>query len=541
MQLSQARRVIDLFRAVDIPRLYKALFESYHHDSDLLAELLQNAVDSIRMANPKIPRVDISFDEVEKRVSVRDTGLGMSEGDLEGFALGRTDKSGPQFSHLGGEKGLGAAFILGGSDDILIDSCKEGKRIVAECKGAFDSISKDDKPDFYVISEDELKSENYTEITVRGPKFFLDFGNPDELVKMIRLFTAVGYTKSLFGAAPLNIDVYVTWRAAGGAETRIKIPSQFLHPITEVPDRIVEFEDAPNVDNGYGKLLHYQDNSEEICAVFGERSIFDELGLEPGIYLSTKGYPTSVNIAPPQTSYALYWLDVFMLINDDQCRLDAGRKSVTAEDARRIRKKAKQAFDKLTKFHKAFIKTTESETQKAVLDSLKEDARQLARLGIEGISYQRVPDYEQAVVAIFHELIGAKRLCGYHTLSCSSDTPYDAVILYEVPLETLGSKVRDAFLKARRNVKQKTDTYRQTILAEFKLRGNEIIRDKKKDLKHLDLLIAYDFDTNALRKGWDLRLLTEEEMLYHGARHKLFNPTQDSCYVLLLKDFVDSK
>ena len=225
------------------------------------------------------------------------------------------------------------------------------------------------------------------------------------------------------------------------------------------------------------------------------------------------------------------------MVNDDDCTLDAGRKSVTRDDLKRIRAKAVDAFNKLTKYHKKFIVTTQTEAEKAVMDNLKEEARMLPDLRIDEVSYRKVPNYEQGVVAIFHELIGSGKLKGYQSLSSSSDTKYDEIILYEVSLEELGQKFRTSFFKSRRNIKEKTDRYRQTIVTEYKLHGNEIIRDSKKDLKHFDLLVAYDFETSKLRKGWQFIPVEEDELIYIGAKYKLVNPLNDSCFVLLLKDF----
>lgn len=531
------KRKIDLFRAADISQVYQVLFESYHHDSDLLAELLQNAVDSIRMAKFQQPHIEIKFYEADKKISVRDNGLGMSEDDLKGFALGVTDKKPSKFSNLGGEKGLGAAFILGGSDEIFIDSCKDGHHILAECLHAYDSIKERKTPDFFVIEDRDFKSENYTEITVKGKLFYTDFANRDELENMLRSNTAIGYTKSLFGKPSLNINVKLAWIASDGEESSKVIHNEYHHPVIEGEDKVVEYEDAPNIESGYGKLLKYVDNEQEVCAVFGERELFNQFQIEPGIALSVKGYPASVDIKPPQTSYALYWRNVFILVNDDVCTLDAGRKSVTNDDLKRIRKKAVEAFNKLTKFHKKFILTTQTEAEKAVMDSLKEEARRLPNLRIEKICYRKIPNYEQGIVAVFHQLIGSGRLKGYQSLSSSSDTKYDEIILYEVPLEELGQKFRESYLRSRRNIKEKTDIYRQIIVAEYKLHGNEIIRDTKKDLKHLDLLIAYDFETSKLKKGWQFIPVEENELIYIGAKYKLINPLNDSCFVLLLKDF----
>jgi len=475
----------------------------------------------------------------DKRISVRDNGLGMLESDLRGFAIGVTDKKTSEFSTLGGEKGLGAAFILGGSDEILIESCKDGHRILAECLRAYDTIKDRKTPDFFVVEEENVKSENYTEITVKGRLFYMDFTNRDELENMLRSSTAIGYTKPLFGKPPLNIRVKLTWVTSDGEENSKFVLNEYRHPITEAEEDMVDYEDAINIESGYGKLLKYVDNDEEVCAVLGESELFGNLQIEPGIVLSVKGYPASVEVKPPQTSYALYWRNVLVLINDDSCTLDAGRKSVTTDDLKRIRKKALDAFNKLTKFHKKFIMTTQAEAEKAVMDNLKEEARMLQDLKIKGVPYKKVPNYEQGVVAIFHELIGCGGIKGYQSLSSSSDTKYDEIVLYEVPLEELGQKFRERYSKSRRNIREKTNTYRQIIIVEFKLHGNEIIRDTKKDLKHLDLLVAYDFEKSKLKKGWQFLPVEEDEMIYFGARHKLVNPSNDSCFVLLLKDFVE--
>ena len=90
-----------------------------------------------------------------------------------------------------------------------------------------------------------------------------------------------------------------------------------------------------------------------------------------------------------------YWRNVFILVNDDGCTLDAGRKSVTKDDLKRIRGKAVAAFNKLTKYHKKFIITTQTEAEKAVMDNLKEEARMLPDLRIGEVCYRKVPNYEQ--------------------------------------------------------------------------------------------------------------------------------------------------
>ena len=55
--MEKPKKRIRIFEAADIPKMYRDIFESYHNDSDLLSELLQNAIDSIRIAKPDNPLV----------------------------------------------------------------------------------------------------------------------------------------------------------------------------------------------------------------------------------------------------------------------------------------------------------------------------------------------------------------------------------------------------------------------------------------------------------------------------------------------------
>ena len=69
--MCKVKKKIDVFRAADLPKLYRDIFESYHNESDLLSELLQNAIDSIRIAKPDAPLVEIRFNVKDKVLSVK--------------------------------------------------------------------------------------------------------------------------------------------------------------------------------------------------------------------------------------------------------------------------------------------------------------------------------------------------------------------------------------------------------------------------------------------------------------------------------------
>ena len=537
--MCKVKKKIDVFRAADLPKLYRDIFESYHNESDLLSELLQNAIDSIRIAKSDAPLVEIRFNVKDKVLSVKDNGLGMTVEDLEDFALGRTKKDAPQFSSLGGEKGLGSSYIFGGSDKFYIETCKDGNFTIAECIDAHNSIMKNKEPEFFVLEEEtQDRVANFTEIQITGDLFYLDFNDRDEIEYLIRTFTAVGYTLPLIGRGSLDVKVKLTWVDENEEESSKYIDNKFRHPVIDHEEKIMDYSEASNIDYGFGSFLKLADKENNAIGIFGESNLFKEFNLSTGIFLSVKGYPTVVDISPPKTGLAGYWArSILILVNDDNVSLDAGRKSINTKDKNRIRGVAKDIFNKLVKYHKKFIKQTESEAEKAILDNLIEESKNLDELKIKGIAYRKKPDFEQGVVAIFHELLGAGKLRGYYPLLASTDTRYDEIIYYEIPIEELGSNYKQKFLEGRRNIKNKKKKYMQNIIVEFKLKANEIMRDLKKDLRMIDLLIAYDYDKSKLTPHWSLIKLDEKDIVFKGANYKMINPTNDFCYVMLLKDF----
>ena len=541
--MTNTRKKIKIFDAANLPKIYQNIFESYHNQSDLLAELLQNAVDSVRMSNSDNPLIEIKFNQKTKVLTVKDNGIGMTVEDLEDFAPGRTKKASSGFSFLGGEKGIGTSFIFGGSDSFYIETCKDGTLTIAECINAHDSILNNIEPDFFILEEEaNERMPNYTEIQVTGDLFYLDFKNRDEIEQLVRTFTAVGYTLPLFGREGLDIKVKLTWIDEKGEEASKHVKNVFRHPVIDQEEMIVDYSEAENTETGFDMFLKYADEANQAVGIFGESELFKRMDLPTGVMLSVKGYPTIVEITPPRTGYAGYWSrNMLVIVNNDHVVLDAGRKSVRSEDRTKAREVAKDIFNKLTKYHKKFIRQTEAEAEKAVLDSLKEQARDLEDLKIKGITYRKRPDYEQGVVAIFHEMIGAGILTGYSSLSASTDTRYDEIMYYEVPLEELGETFRQKFLESRRNIKDKTPIYKQLIIVEYKLNVIEIMRDIKKDLKLIDLLIAYDFDKSKLRPQWKWIELDQNNIVFKGAKYQIRNPMNDSCHVLLLKDFETGK
>jgi len=143
---------LDLEKCINVPHLWRGILDSYHNYYDIFSELIQNSVDSVRKASGENPSISVWFDHENQIIEVLDNGIGLSETDLQFFALGNTNKIDEDESI--GEKGLGASFILGISDDFYIESVCNNKKIIATCKGAYETIFQRKVPQLNYSVED---------------------------------------------------------------------------------------------------------------------------------------------------------------------------------------------------------------------------------------------------------------------------------------------------------------------------------------------------------------------------------------------------
>ena len=123
--------------------IVSGVLESYNSNYDFLAEAVQNAVDAIedaKLYECSGPfRIDVTVDLKENRVTVLDTGVGMSEQELaQAVAPHVSMKADDQIIELRGKKnryrgykGVGLTFLAYGTDDLRLHSKQEGEELVA--------------------------------------------------------------------------------------------------------------------------------------------------------------------------------------------------------------------------------------------------------------------------------------------------------------------------------------------------------------------------------------------------------------------------
>ena len=163
------------------------------------------------------------------------------------------------------------------------------------------------------------------------------------------------------------------------------------------------------------------------------------------------------------------------------------------------------------------------------------------------------PVNEQTLIALFHEMIGAKLLLGYKALKLSAAETYDGIYEYEIPKDYVGKEhwlewLRGYTAMERKEIENKAIYRVDEIIVEFKMNLQDIIKDflqKTKYHYHIKLIVAWDADNDLIkRKGWLLEELPKSKQKFYGVNWRL-RPSAEgqtrgilATDVLLLKDFL---
>ena len=174
-----------------------------------------------------------------------------------------------------------------------------------------------------------------------------------------------------------------------------------------------------------------------------------ESDIEPGIYVSVKGVPYGTQIQQPRTGYASAWGGVYIIVNHDKLVFDAGRKSFQ-EDAnyKLVREKVRRTFlDFIRPYHQDFTSpygpTHPSVVGKQQIDLYKESDK-WADIGLS-VPFQKIPQTEQDVIGLFHELLGAGIVKGYYTRAIHQRKRYDSVVQYRIEPQHIGHKAWESY------------------------------------------------------------------------------------------------
>ncbi|PEI60316.1 ATP-binding protein [Priestia aryabhattai] len=589
---------IDFLRNISNKRLRKEIqniIGSYTHPYDIVAELCQNIVDAINSYIKKYPssnkahRVTLEINALKRSIRVTDTGIGLELDQLaESLAPHGTFKD-EDFDSIG-EKGVGLTFAVFSSNHAEVTSVsRKGKyKAVIANASAWTNGNIDEIPEAEIKEKGDSKynpnnfgTTIYLESIKKKYNDNIDIFHISlaRLIYIIRTKTALGYLNKLWEKEHPNIIVDLIHTDLNNETTTTQIdfsyqlPSNFLNKndvinYDEFVQQAATLSDSQKSAKLKGKSLELIGNTSrggrtiryyafyaptrnlwKTISRQNDLLIHNNLDEEPeseikgGIFLATKGMPTGVELVPPVTGQSGYWANMYILIEDNNLDFDLGRKFIPSPTQSMYKNIAKELFSKLTAFTKYISTDPSSSQQITTVQQAKKNQHftklgHLNDLGVDGINYLKYPDgQEAAVVAIFHELIGAKILRGYYSLKHGYKLTYDFWGKYIINSSQIGTQYNEM------------GDIDLPIVIEFKHDCHDILDDVESNTKFfidMDLIVCWDIDAAKFnKKNIQVRPLAKEEVFFYGSNYELNWPgaynlgSASTKPVLCLRKFIE--
>ena len=438
----------------------RGILDSYSHDWDVLAELAQNAVDSIVAANPTRGHVTVRINATERTIEFSDNGTGIEPAELAKLLRPfSTNKMGA--ANQIGQKGVGLTFILFSSSHFEITTHHSAGSAKATVSGANAWLhSEDDSELLAEIHEVEPAAHG---VTVRvklanesHPAWTLTF---EQVRFALRTRTALGNTAFIWGD-PFNADVSLSHIDLSGNSREEEFDCRYLLPVEGLKS-----EDSISVDS-YLEWRDEKDRSDQekrrklqnkivfregkkyqagrdirywacfvpnravwrkLSAVWGLIDPTDDSDVVPqdeqftgynfsgGLYTSTKGMPTGIYLDLKPRGSAGYVPNFFILVEDPSLSFDIGRKAIQSRQQGMLRDVAYEQF-------REFINSSVKYMSGAIDDpdptfdreELFEEIRELPDLDSAISAFTKRPNGQEATVAgLFFEQIGKGGFSGF--------------------------------------------------------------------------------------------------------------------------------
>jgi molecular chaperone HtpG len=559
-----------------IKREIQNICDSYNHPWDFLAELCQNSVDAINTfkklyGDIKNHEINIEINSADRSFIITDTGIGFDKSSfLDLLAPHGTNKN--KSHDTIGEKGVGLTYTIFISNKYEIESRSINSYIKGYIENAAIWKSSDSTSTPGFVEENQLEdqtipAETFTKISLFNIEdSFIEsddvFNQTTEVLEYIlRSKTAIGYTKGIqsfddklgIKVVLKHIDKSRNLKTIS-IEPSYSLPSQYLATsdiinLQEFKDAAATLSDEQKTKKLQGKCLvkigaeHRAGRTVKYYCFFApSRNLYKEISeknnlelavseseKEPlffgGIYIATKGMPTGISVEPPKGGEMGYWPNFFVLFEDDSIKFDLGRKSVPSRTAGLFKDIAKNLFSEFRPFIEYVrteppVKSINSTIQQYQKNNRFDIIKQYASLNLDNFHFLKHPNgQEAAVVALFHELLGANLLKGYHTLEIGYKMTYDFWGVYKIDKNLIGSNY---------HYMSKNSIIELPIVAEFKYKAEDILSDFDADIKFfndIDLIICWDLDeTKFAKKFIGVEPILINDVLYYGSNFKLSWP-----------------
>ncbi|WP_296817275.1 ATP-binding protein [Brevundimonas sp.] len=495
------------------------IIDSYSHEWDLLAELCQNAIDSISRQRPSRGKVTIDLDAPARRLVVEDNGTGIHPDRLAHLLSPfSTDKS--KSDDQIGQKGVGVTFAIFSSNFFRIGSRHTDGDRMASISNANAWLDKTDEDPLLLNLEETKHHSGPTGVRIElhlsdpeHPILSLSF---DQLLFVLRTRTALGSTSHIWGE-PYDGDFRVRHVDRGGAFNEDDFACKYLLPTAGLgPDEFINVsdyevwrteKDRTDVDKRRklkGKVIvtsgsyHHSGRTNRFWACFapdrgawaklssffrnftvdeneaieqGDTTSENPYQFRPGLYVSTKGMPTGIRLELNTRGSAGYVANYFILIEDPSLNFDIGRKFIPGRLQGSLRDKAGAQFREfINEFVKYVSGRVDGPNPKWERDKTFAQISKLPNLDSTLSAFIKRPDAQEATVAaMFYEQIGAENVKNFRPLVSGYKDRYD--------------------LHAK--------WYDRNVVVEFKYNVRGLLKDfadERKMFDEIDAVVIWDVD-----------------------------------------------
>lgn len=467
---------------VQIKKSIKGIDDSYNNEWDILAELIQNAVDAIRLKysenNDENYKgiIDIYINSGKKTIKVKDNGVGISKIDLP--HLLRPFSSDKEVStETIGEKGVGLTFALFSCNLFEIETGNKNGSSKAFVKEALNWKKSVDSKSLNMEIDNGCYDINGTSITLSHMENLDIFDlNNDQMKYLIRTKTAIGNTEKIWHD---SIDITVNYEFYDSTNTYYKenLPFEYFNIINDLRDtekisldeffkktketmvsdreKRVMLKDKiiykmDTIQHSGNRIINYlayfipsrnawetlnkqynlipSNISEEELNDYLNKYYYAQLG--PGIFTAVKGMPTGISINHPSTGNAGYWPNMFILFQDNKLSFDIGRKSIHGSQQNILKKYSKNIFNEFAKIvsrygARNFDLDDNTWNKESTFESIN-NMRNLDEKKKDKTIFQKIPNKQEAQVsAMFYEQIGKGNIQGLTLYTTGYKGKYD--------------------------------------------------------------------------------------------------------------------
>lgn len=503
-------------RIENMKQQIRSTHESYHNDYDVLAELVQNAVDAVaqrkREDSGYSAHIAICIDERHRLIEVSDDGVGMSKDELNrSVRLNESSKRNNEIDKITiGEKGIGLSFSIFESNRVLIQTNNDSECSEATADGAWDWVNNSDNKNTFTINVATTNGgfSRGTKVTLSEISDLNSFFklSTKQLEFILRTRTAIGNTEHIWVKDQSAIDVTLKHIRTDVKEVEsIKIKNKYwllddvskgsIVSAQEFQDKYssTKTTDAQKREYLRGKYVTYTGTKEvgkrvvRYFAYFapngddwGKRSKNNNLDISEnedlnyarfsqGVTLSVKGMPTGIPVSTSNLKGASGYISrMFMIIEDPGLTFDTGRKTVASRTIGMYHQLSDKVYRNYNNVIQKWVKNDSKPRAEETSTSAKfKEIRREIPLSYKNTSFKFLPNQEGTVSAMFFEQVGKGTFPGLNLYQHGYNNIYDIYAEY-------GD---------------------DDIVLEFKKQLSDFFNDVKEEIKlwnDVDYLIIYD-------------------------------------------------